>query len=771
MEKQVIYRDNQEAGAADFNNSQDYARASLDRIVREGLTDQRAFTGFGATKSGATTVTISPGAYWVNGEVYIREQDTAIDMIGQLPLVTSKIAAIIATATDIETDLQPRDFVVDVENWTTVPNDVAMLSQRYAGFQVAYGLENATPVRPTIPADTIAIAWVTLSPTGVDTVERATESELMSLKKVAARATELEIWQAQAGDQLTTLGTDITNLNARLNQSAGIELLTRIFADVAAIKDTLELEDDYSGYGSENFLAVDQSISDPEAVGYYALVEEGLRFTDANAAETQIALFNPLEPSVKVASNGLVLPKYTEVRRLALDKYHQQLSLSQYEYQEVAFKKIAMSAKRLRFGLAKTVCINSEFWKSGRYDPATGIFTDKLGRTYQILDGFSPKKQIANHTWIRIQQYWYDTETEYYQQRVATDFTVAGAMVAQTFLNTQGGWLTSLDLYFTQAAATGAVRVLVTMTNAGKPDLDRVIADTTMEAANLVKGTNPANATHWTRVPFIPTALAAGERYAIVLITGGAHYVGLTQGANYAAGTLFYSTDGAFFQGDLTLDMMLKTNFASFEATRIEVDLASLNLSGGINDIDLAHEGVTAEGTELQFEIRPQGSSTWYTLNEAQEANPFNGLPALVNLRAVFVGTKDMMPGLRLSGSKVKVSRPATTMTWFSEAIALPAATQSVKVIVNLDYYREANHDFAVVLNDVTNSANNIAAGSVTDEVLDERDGVRKRIRRTFEWTATELTTATAEIVIKATGAVAAATEIFHGERLTYLTF
>ena len=264
--------------------------------------------------------------------------------------------------------------------------------------------------------------------------------------------------------------------------------------------------------------------------------------------------------------------------------------------------------------------------------------------------------------------------------------------------------------------------------------------------------------------------LEAGERYGFALITSGDHYVGLTRGANYAAGTLFYSTDGAFLQGDLTLDMMFRGNFASFDNSRIEVDLGALNLSGGIDDIDIAYEGVTPGGTELYFEVRPQGSARWYRIGQDAE-NPFQGLPALVSFRAVFIGTKDLMPGLRLTDSDVVVSRPATTFTWFSEQINLPAPTQTLKVIVILDMFNEANHDFGVVINDVTNSVNNKAAGSVVDESIDERDGTRKRIRRTYEWTATQLTTATSAFVMKATGSLTSAQEVFHGERLTYMSF
>lgn len=771
MEKQVIFRDRQELQDGDLSNIGAFATESVDRVVREGMTDEKKFSGLTVTKNAATSVSIAPGTYWTNGQRFIREESHTIDFIGQLPLVTKKIAAIIVIGQTIETDIQPRDFLTNVDTGATQPDSVAMLSLRYAEFQTAYGTENASPQKPTVSSDALVIAWVTLDTSGVASVEKAVENEFMSIKRLGQRATELETWRGQAGEQITTLGTDISNLAVRLGQMADSTALALIFADVAAIKDALELEDDYSGYGSENFLALAQSRSDPDAVGFYAKVEEGLRFTDANAWNGAITLFNPIDPSVKVASNGLCLPAYAEVRRISVDTYYQQLSLNQYEYQEVDFKKVAMSAKRLRFGRAFTVCRNSEFWKTGKYDAATGVFTDKLGRTYQALDtDFNARIGNSIPKFIRFQQFWYDTEVEYYQDRVVTDFTVEGSMVSQTFLNTQGGWLTSLDLFFTQKGATGNVRMLLTRTVGGKPDLERVIAETTVLAENLVQGSDATVADNWTRIPLTPTALEAGERYGIVLITGGDHYVGLTQGANYAAGTLFYSTDGAFFQGDLTLDMMFRANFANFTNSRIEVDLGSLNLSGGINDIDIAYEGIEPGGTELFFEIRPQGSATWYRLGDG-EGNPFAGLPALVNFRAVFVGTKDLMPGFKLTGSDVLVSRPATTLTHFTDSIEFPATTQSIKIIVLLDQFNEANHEFDVVINDVTNAANDIAPATEVDEVLEENDGTHKRIRRTYTWTATELTSATDEIVIKSTGSLTAATEVFHGERLTWLSF
>ncbi|MDQ0422287.1 hypothetical protein J2045_003335 [Peteryoungia aggregata LMG 23059] len=766
MEKQVQFRDRQELQSGDLSNIGVYAQEALDRIVGEGLTDEKKYTGFSIAKTGATQITIDAGTYWTGGKRYIREEATNQDFLSNLPLLTKRIAAVLVVNADVDTEVEPRDFLIDVETGATEPQSVAMQKLRYAQFQTQFGIENASPQKPTVSTDVLVIGWVTLNTTGVESIEMATDNEFMSIKKLDARATELEEWKGQAGEQITTLGTDITGLASRLAQSADTSQLTRVFEDVARIKELLELKDNYSGYGADSFLNYDLSWSDNSQVGYYAKVEEGIRFADANALNTAITLFNPIDPSVSVASNGLCLPKYSQVRRISVDSYRQPLSISQYQFQTVAYKQMAMSVSRIRYGSSFSVCTNSEFWRTGRYDSASGVFTDRLGRTYQFESG-NPNK---NHQWVRLKRFWYDTETVYYEKRVATDFSVNGSMVAQTFLNTQGGWLTSLDLFFTDKDASGNVTVLLTKTDAGRPDLTQVVAETTLQPANIIKGSSPSVAAQWTRVSFVPTALAAGERYAIVLVTGGNHFVGLASGVAYAAGTLFYSTDGAFFQGDLTLDMMFRANFASFENPRLEVDLGSINLSGGITDIDIAYEGIVPDGCTLAFEVRPQGSPTWRTISELDTA-AFNGLPALCSFRAVFVGTKDLMPGFKLTGSSVLVSRPATNMLHFSGTLTMPAPTRSIQVIAILDYFKEANHDFTVALIDVTNANAVRTAATVVDELLDDRGDDLRHIRRTFTFNATSLPVNTSAVRIRSTGAALAATEVFHVERMTFLSF
>lgn len=777
MENLVLFRDRQEVQEADLDNIQLFARATVDRVVREGLTDERRFTGFAVAKAGATSVSIAAGAYWNQGKVHVRESVHSIDLLAQLPLVTKKIATIALVASDIETDIQPRDFLTDVDTEATEAQSVAMEAIRYVEFQVVYGLESSAPQKATLSTDVVPIAHITLSTTGVDIVERAGDFELVSTKKLNARTTDLESWRVRAGDRIETLGSDLSALNLSIKGITSRTVIDQIASDVAEIKERLEIEDDYTSYGAFRFLDLDGS--DTDALTYAAKVEEGVRFPDANASEVALQLFNPLESKVKVHSGtGLVLPDYTEVQRASSSGAGAQLgeiSISQYQFQTVTWKLKQMSAQRLRFGKAFTVCENSAWWGSGQYDWKTGVFTALDGRTYQALDTAFDKRagdtgprshlrSSGKEKFIRFQEFWLDTETEYYQDRVVTDYAVSGSILAQTWLSTQHGWLTSIDVDVTQVGPSGDVTMILCETRDGKPLPTKALAASVKPYADLVTGT--------VKFGFRPTAIEPGKIYAIVLQSAGNHYIRTSTDVpgQQFAGTLFTSTDGAFFQGDLERDLVFAINCAQFKRSRTEVDLASLSLSGGMREIDVLAEVIEQEGSSVTFECRPDGTGTWYPLTDPANS-PFTIGPVLVHFRAVFLGTSDVMPGVRFTGSRVRVSRSAIAKKWISDPIEMATATQSLKIIVVLDRYRELNHDLTCTIDDVTNSDAAVAPATVTDVVLRDYDGTYERVQRTFEWTATELPVTTDEIVINLSGAATSAAEVFHVEKLVWLGF
>ena len=197
MERNVIYRDRQELQSADLNNMQDFARTSMDHIVRDAVESGKAYSGFSATKTAATEITLSAGRLYAGGAVYARGEDIIVDLFNVLPLVTRKRVAIVSFGQEVETDIQPRDFLIDAQTGTTEPQSVAMESLRRAEISTVAGTEGPDPSYPATDANVTVIAYVLLDTTGVVAIEQWQATQLPNLRNVANRTIALERWRGQ----------------------------------------------------------------------------------------------------------------------------------------------------------------------------------------------------------------------------------------------------------------------------------------------------------------------------------------------------------------------------------------------------------------------------------------------------------------------------------------------------------------------------------------------------------------------------------------------
>ena len=289
---------------------------------------------------------------------------------------------------------------------------------------------------------------------------------------------------------------------------------------------------------------------------------------------------------------------------------------------------------------------------------------------------------------VRVRQYWRDYVDEPYWSAISVDHSITGASVAQTFLNSQDGWLARLWLWFTRLAGSGNVTVVISETTAsGMPDPKGAICYLNVSYEKLRIG--------WTAIEVPPTFLKAGRLYAMHVITNADHWVGMASGNKYTHGTFFYTTDNVYYAGDLTRDMMFALDFAAFRAPRVEVQLNPLSLNGGIAAIDLIASMVTTEIATISFEVQIGGK--WVALSEVTP-NLLVGLPPLLPFRAVFVGTNDVHAGLQTQGSVVTVSRPRATFHHISKSQLLAAPTNKVHVIARLEAWNDAHHTFSCKL-------------------------------------------------------------------------
>lgn len=751
MERTVIYRDRQELQSADLNATQEFARASLDHVVRDSIEGGKAYAGFSASKTSATEVTLSPGRLYAAGAVYARGEDIVVDLFNVLPLITKKRVAIVAYGQEVETDVQPRDFLIDAQTGTTEPQSVAMESLRRAEISTVAGTEGPDPSYPATDANVTVIAYVLLDTTGVVSIEQWQATQLPNLRNIAGRTSALESWRGQISGQVDTLRTDLSALADRMTGFATKAEIAELTEELEVIRQEVYAPASYVFYGTEHFLTEDGSnTAHPD---YDAVVEEGIRFPHTGSQTAELALLNPNNVYVS-ATSGFVLPKYSHAIRLDLTGYSSEARLAQHTYETTQIRQLARARTRLRYGSSKTVCTNARWWRQGTYDPVANVF--RIGAETWEVAADDRRNALINHRWIRVTRFWVDTYDEPYWEHVTTSDTINGQQVAQTFLNSQDGWLSQVGLYFSRKAATGDVTLLVAETAYGMPDLSRVISRTTLPVADIQVGAISTEAglpsLIETRVPITPTYLRAGRRYALVLVTTGDHYVAMTNTDNgVVQGTFFVSTDGAFFAGNLVDDMKLRLYFAKFERPRVSVELTSFQLAGGILDLDVTLPGITPPACRSDIEVQVNGA--WVALDVAPSGPDLTGLPALLPARLTLTGTTDLMPGFGTTGSQAVVTRPKTAFTWVSNARALGSPTTSIKVVTDLQFYVEADHDCTVSLLTGVALDGTEAADVVEDVTLP--DGT---IRRTSIFNVT----AVSDYAVKIVGSTVSAASVFH---------
>ncbi|WP_412506656.1 hypothetical protein [Roseovarius sp. SYSU LYC5161] len=747
MQSTVIYRDRQELQSADLNSTQEFARASMDHIVRDAIDAGKGYAGFSATKTAATEVTMSSGRLYAGGAVYARNEDVVVDLFNVLPLVTRKRVAIVAFGQEVETDVQPRDFLIDAQTGATEPQSVAMENLRRAEVSTVAGTEAPDPSYPATDANVTVLAIVLLDTSGVISIEQWQPTQLPNLRNLSNRTTALENWRGQISGQVDTLRTDLSTLADRLAGFATKAEIVELTEQVNELREEVYAPGAYIFYGTNHFLTAEGTAT--EHPDFDAVVEEGIRFPRAGSESTELALLNPNNVYIS-NTGGFVLPRYGNAVRLDLTGYSSENRMAQYTFETTEIRELTRARTRRRYGNSQVVCTNSRWWRQGAYDLADNVFR-RDGETWEVTNGVPDRMPNGarvpngNVHWIRVRRFWIDTYEEQYWDRVTNTTTINGQQIAQTFLNSQDGWLSQVGLYFSRKAADGDVTVLVTETAFGMPDLGRVISRTTLPVEDIEVGAVSTEvglpSLVETQLPITPTFLTAGRRYAIVLVTTGDHYVAMSNSDNgVVQGTFFVSTDGAFFAGNLVEDMKMRLYFARFERTRVSVELNAFQLAGGILDLDVLHPGVTPPACRTDIEVQVNGA--WVALDGDADGPDLSGLPAILPVRMTLTGTTDLMPGFGLNGSQAVVTRPKTAFTWVSETRELGSPTTSVKIVTDLQHYEEANHDCTVTL--LTGAA---LDGTEDADVVEDRVLADGTIRRTSIFNVTSVSTYAVKIV------------------------
>ena len=712
MEKQVIFRDRQELQSADLNAIGQHAGDAIAHLVLDAVSGALKFTGGAVSAKSATEVDVAALRFYNGGKVYASEQTETLNLFQYLPLVAKKCVAVVVWGEVIDTDVQPRDFLVDLTTGATEPQAVAMAKLWKANVNLQPGNESVDPQPPVLQTGTLAIALVYLTPGGVERIELQDASRLPTLQGHEQRLFEHEAWRTQAEPRISSIATDLAGLAKKTMSLVGRDTVVELANDVARLKAKVNLPTAYASYESDYYGNTDKT--DAAGVGYSAAVRNGLLFPTAGQASVGLALFNPYDAGIKRSAEDLVLPAYTDRARIQTSGYSGDISASQYQVQSQTIREYTATVWDYTYG-----------WNYNYYN---GWWNSWYWNYY-------------GYNWGWYGYYGYRVarqETRYELQTVTTSYN--GAIIGQTFLVSNAMWLTKVGLQFTQIGASGDVMVAVCETEGGKPDLLKTLTRVTVARGDLKKYPEE------TAIPVPPVLLEAGKRYALVLITQGDHRLATVSGNDYTQGTLFFGTDGDYFTGDLTKDLMFTLYAAQFAQPRVEVVLQSVSLAGGISDINIAAPQIVPDGCELRYEIQVGGK--WYPLGDA--AMRLSTLPDIVPLRLVLLGTSDLAPAFRLAPNAITGSRAATSLAHWSTLRTLAAPSSSITVQVVVAQWDAANHTLAC---EIKSGATTYTPA--TTVVRAEPDGQAKRI--TFTFTPPAIST----YAIKLTGARSAASAPF----------
>ena len=158
----------------------------------------------------------------------------------------------------------------------------------------------------------------------------------------------------------------------------------------------------------------------------------------------------------------------------------------------------------------------------------------------------------------------------------------------------------------------------------------------------------------------------------------------------FAQGSLFWATDGAWAFGDPTSDFCFRLNTAKFKSTRTVVQFAALNCPLGMTEIMLLYQGWAPAGTSMTWQVKPTGDATWYDI-QGGDASPMYGLPALAELRAGFVGTTDLVPGMVLDNTaRSAAMRVRSDMKAVSDPVEFGLSSNLITLVTTIDRFDPA---------------------------------------------------------------------------------
>ena len=733
MSRYVIFREYQEQVAADHTNIQDFTRQAFDHIVNDAVTKTNRYAGCHVSQSAQAEVKVASGRlYHYSGAVFNRSVEVTQSVVPYLAAASERIIAVSVMGVVNETDVQERDFLRDVQTGETRPEAVAMVRSRDAVIVFSQGAESADPQPPPVPTEHALIAYIRVNTLGVVSITMQTQFAVTSTENLDLRARLLEAFRASIEPRVSAIASDLSALKTQAEGGSTQTDLLQLYQMVDELRSRLDvpaLANDVfeDKFATEEFSDVDNG----SGLGYDAIIDTGLRFPLANASIKSLNIFSANDPNASLA-HGMLLPRFVNELKIQTGNYHSGLGIAQYGWQTTEIVQRTVSKTRIRYG---------GYWNW--YYPYYYVGYNPYH--WHWHSPYTTLRYYPVYTWVP--SYWYETYEETYTDVETIEHSIVGALVGQTFLNANDMWATQLGFYVEAKAANEDVWVSLCEVTNGQPDKSKAILVQAYPHASIVTG--------WNRMTIPPTFLESGKRYALVFVSNANHRFGMASGQSYLDGTFFYSTDGEYYLGDLTKDLMIQVWGAKFENAQVAIELEALNLDGGIDSIDIEASMVKPGSADVIYEVQPNGTGAWLPLNETN-VSAFATMPPLCRFRARFVGTRDMHVGVRLTGSEVRLARPKTVMKHVSDEKGLTSPSDEIRVRYELEGFDPVAHTFDCKLR---------VGGSTIEADVEEfvlRNADAKRYEVTFRFDL-EATTSACRIITEAT--TTAANNLFHANK------
>jgi hypothetical protein len=685
MTKIVKFSEAEVAEPLDFDNISAFARAGDEAIVSGAIDYPHHWADHSIAQASAIELRINPGSLFAGGLVYRNDAAIVVNLQVHLPLVTGdrRYVALLLRGEE-ETQTAQRMVETDADTGATVEQAVPKIGIRKIVCVVQQGLSSPTPVKPSVAADQCCLAYVELSPAGIVAVEMDHSSRVKSLYEVEGRLTIVEGDMTNIRRRVATIETDVANIASRLGDIPSPAIMRQIKRDLGILRRTVAMPNEARAYWYDPGLLPDAW--DTSNASWLARIREGVRFPWAAERDAQLALIDETSAAIKF-SGRLLLPAWTEVTRIAVDGDGGSTNISQLVHTVTTATRREIARTVTEYGPTVSVCENNFEWSQTNGLDVGALFT-KNGETWTVV---SVGSGTRGHVWRSVAKLIQRSVTDVYWDYVTESFGVNGSIYGQTWLCAQPMIMTSVDLKFTRVATTGDVHLFVCeCSESGEPQLDSVIAQTTMVAGDLATG--------WNKFSIRPSLLESGKRYAWFTVTTGNHALETVSGNKFAQGSRFYCTDGAWAQASAEIDFAMRINAATFPAARTVVEFQPLTLENGMTEIRLLTAGWAPGGTALTWEVKPSSGDAWQplTLQDAGSSTALNGLPALVQLRAVFTGTTDLQPALVLDAyARGMTFRPRGDMVAVSKSQAFGISTTTVQLEAVIDQFDAAKHTAA----------------------------------------------------------------------------